>query len=73
MLFRSAMKRAGRNLDGEALVNSLEGMKSFDTGGLTGPIGYGPTDHSGGSTWKIFKAEPATGKFIPMTEWRSPK
>ena len=67
------MKRAGRNLDGEALVNSLEGMKSFDTGGLTGPIGYGPTDHNGGSTWKIFKAEPSTGKFISMTEWRSPK
>jgi len=67
------MRRAGRNLDGEALVNSLEGMKSFDTGGLTGPIGYGPTDHNGGSTWKIFKAEPATGKFISITEWRSPK
>ncbi|MEW6614332.1 MAG: ABC transporter substrate-binding protein [Thermodesulfobacteriota bacterium] len=68
-----AMMRAGRNLDGEVLITSLEGMKNFDTGGLTGPISYSPTNHNGGSTWKIFKADPSTGKFIPITEWRSPE
>ncbi|MEW6616772.1 MAG: ABC transporter substrate-binding protein [Thermodesulfobacteriota bacterium] len=67
------MRRAGRDLNGETLVNSLEGMKNFDTGGLTGSISYSPTNHKGGSTWKIFKADPSTGKFMPMTEWRSPE
>ncbi|MDY7031269.1 MAG: ABC transporter substrate-binding protein [Thermodesulfobacteriota bacterium] len=65
-------KRAGKNLSGETLVETLEGMQNFDTGGLTGPISYSPKSHKGGSTWKIFKAEPSTGKFIPMTEWRKP-
>jgi len=67
------MKRAGRNLDGETLVKSLEGMNNFDTGGLTVPISYSPTSHKGGSAWKIFKADPSTGKFTPMTGWRSPE
>lgn len=65
-------KRAGKDLNGESLVESLEGIKGFDTGGLTGPISYSPTSHNGGSTWKIFKADPSTGKYIPMTDWRKP-
>ncbi|MFH2013136.1 MAG: ABC transporter substrate-binding protein [Pseudomonadota bacterium] len=68
-----ALKRAGRDLDGEAIVKSLEGINNFDTGGICGPITYTPTNHKGGSTWKMFKADPSNGKFIPMTEWRSPK
>ncbi|MFH2012967.1 MAG: ABC transporter substrate-binding protein [Pseudomonadota bacterium] len=68
-----AMKRAGRDLDGEAMVKGLEEMHNFDTGGLTGPISFSSISHKGGSVWKIFKADPSVGKFIPMTEWRSPK
>ncbi|MDY7030739.1 MAG: ABC transporter substrate-binding protein [Thermodesulfobacteriota bacterium] len=67
------MKRAGRNLNGETLVKSLEGIKNFDTGGLTVPISYSSTSHKGGNAWKIFKADPSTEKFIPKTGWRSPE
>ncbi|MFH2012625.1 MAG: hypothetical protein ABIJ37_08010 [Pseudomonadota bacterium] len=49
-------------------------MKNNDTGGISGPISFSPTNHKGGSTWKIFKAaNPSLKKFVPMTEWRSPK
>ncbi|MFH2012966.1 MAG: ABC transporter substrate-binding protein [Pseudomonadota bacterium] len=68
-----ALKRAGRDLDGEALVKSLESMNNFDTGGLSGPISYSPISHKGGSVWKIFKSDPSTGKFIPVTGWRTPQ
>ncbi|MFH2013142.1 MAG: ABC transporter substrate-binding protein [Pseudomonadota bacterium] len=67
------LRRAGRNLDGEALIKGLEGIKDLDMGGLTAPINYSPTNHKGGNAWKIFKSNPSTGKFIPMTEWRSPE
>jgi branched-chain amino acid transport system substrate-binding protein len=63
------LKRAGKNLSGERLVDALETIKDFDSGGLTGPITYSSTSHKGGSSWKIFKANPDTGKFIPMTGW----
>ncbi|MFH2012317.1 MAG: ABC transporter substrate-binding protein [Pseudomonadota bacterium] len=67
------IRRAGRDLDGEAIVKGIEGMKNFDTGGLTGTINYSPTNHKGGNSWKIFKTDLSTGKFIPMTEWKTPE
>ncbi|MDY7031268.1 MAG: ABC transporter substrate-binding protein [Thermodesulfobacteriota bacterium] len=67
------IKRAGKDIDGESLVESIETMKSYDTGGLTGPIRFSSTNHKGGSTWKIFKANPSNGQFIPMTDWRNPE
>ena len=64
------LRRSGPSLSGERLVIALESIKDFDTGGLTGPINYSPTNHKGGDTWKIFKADPSTGGFIPITGWR---
>ena len=68
-----AIKRAGANLSSESLVKSLETIQNFDTGGLCGPISYSKTNHNGGSTWKIFKADPSSGRFMPKTKWRKPK
>ena len=65
------LTRAGRGLNEETYIRALESIKNFDTGGLCGPINYSSTSHKGGNTWKIFKADPDTGKFIPMTGWRS--
>jgi len=64
------LKRAGRDLDREGFIEGMESIKNFDTGGLCGPIRYSPTNHKGGNTWKIFKADPDTGRFIPVTGWR---
>lgn len=65
------LKRAGRNIDREGWINAMEDIKDFDTEGLCGPISYSSNSHKGGSTWKVFKASPDTGKFIPLTGWKS--
>ncbi|KAF0122878.1 MAG: amino acid/amide ABC transporter substrate-binding protein HAAT family [bacterium] len=64
------LKRAGRNLDEEALINALESTKKYDTGGLSGPISYSLESHKGGNSWKIYKADPTGGKYVPLTGWR---
>ena len=70
MVTIEGLKRAGRNLDEESFIKALEGIKNFNTGGLTCPISYNPTSHKGGDSWKIFKSDPKSGKFIPITGWR---
>ena len=67
------LKRTGRELNTEALIDAMETIKNFDTGGLCGHITYSSTSHKGGNTWKIFKADIASGKLIPLTGWRVPK
>jgi len=67
------LKRAGRNLNREAYIDALECIRNLDTGGITGPISYSSKSHKGGDSWKIFKADPDTGKFIPLTGWRKSK
>jgi len=65
------LKRAGRNLDEEALINALESIKNYDTGGLSGPLSYSAESHKGGNSWKIYKADPNSGKYAPLTGWRT--
>ncbi|MDY6969801.1 MAG: ABC transporter substrate-binding protein, partial [Spirochaetota bacterium] len=67
------LKRAGRDLDEDELIEALEDIEEYDTGGLCGPITYSSDSHKGGSSWKIYKSNPDVGKFIPMTDWRVPK
>ena len=40
------VKRAGRQLDTEKLVETLETVRDFDMG-LGAPISFGPTEHQG--------------------------
>ena len=65
------LKRAGRNLNEKTLISALENIKNYDTGGLCGPISYSPTSHKGGDSWKIYKADPVNGKYVPLTRWRT--
>ena len=66
------LRRAGKDLDGEKLVAGLETIKDLDTKGLCGLITYTPTMHYGLSYNKIFRADPKSGKLIPITEWKLP-
>ncbi|MEW6616501.1 MAG: ABC transporter substrate-binding protein [Thermodesulfobacteriota bacterium] len=64
------MKRAGKNLDAETLVDALETLKNFDTGGLCNPITYTSASHKGGDSWRIYRSDPVKQKYVPITEWR---
>ena len=66
------MKRAGKNLNAETLVDSIETIRDFDTKGLCGPITYTSNNHRGLYHCKLFKADPPTGRFLPITDWRRP-
>ncbi|MDY7030965.1 MAG: ABC transporter substrate-binding protein [Thermodesulfobacteriota bacterium] len=70
MMTAEGLKRTGPDLNREAFIDAMETIRNFDTGGLTGPINYSSTSHKGGNTWRIFRADPSTRKFIPLTEWR---
>jgi len=66
------LRRAGKDLDGEKLVAALETIKDLNTKGICGLITYTPTMHYGLNYNKLFKADPKSGKLIPITEWKLP-
>jgi hypothetical protein len=68
-VLKEGLLRAGRDIDGERLVTALESIKDFDMKGLSGPISFSATNHKGMSSAQISKADPASGKFIPVTGW----
>ena len=72
MLFTEGMKRAGRELDNEALVTALESIKDYDAWGLTGPITYGPDDHKGQEYGILYKADVEKGIVRAFGDWRRP-
>ena len=72
VLMIEGIKRAGRNLTPEACVNGMESIRNYDSKGICSPITYTPTNHKAIDRVKLFKAEPSTGKLIPITGWRKP-
>ena len=72
MTLLEGIKRSGRDLTTDSCVNQLESLDNFDTDGLCGPISFSQTDHKGFSSCKLFRADPKSGKLIPITDWRDP-
>ncbi|MEW6614306.1 MAG: ABC transporter substrate-binding protein [Thermodesulfobacteriota bacterium] len=72
IIFAEGMKRAGKNLDGEALIDNIETLKDFDSGGLTGLLTYGKNKHYGSEYWKLYKANVEKKIMEPLTDWRKP-
>ena len=72
LILMEGLKRAGRDLTREGLVDTLENFKNVGTKGLTGPVTYGPNDRKGGGTARIFKANMTDKVFNPVTDYRSP-
>ena len=64
------LHRVGRDLTIDKFVRALESIKEMDTGGLSGPVGFSPTNHKGIHYTKLYKADPASGKLLPITDWR---
>jgi branched-chain amino acid transport system substrate-binding protein len=67
------MKRAGVNLTPESYKDSMETLKDFDTEGIVPPVTYSPTSHAPTTVARLYRADPAKGLMMPITDWRSPK
>ncbi|MDY7034190.1 MAG: ABC transporter substrate-binding protein [Thermodesulfobacteriota bacterium] len=72
MLLLEGISRAERNLNPESCIDGLHSIRDFDTQGICGPITFSPTRHKGKDSARLFKADPSSGKLIPITDWKSP-
>ena len=72
MICAEGLKRAGKDVAPETLVDALETFENFSTGEISGPISYNKTDHKGGRTYKIFKTDIKNQTFIPIIDFRVP-
>ena len=61
----------GKEVNGENIKAALESLRGFDTGGVTAPITFTPTDHHGSKAMRLFKVE--SGKWTQMTDFLSVK
>ena len=72
MLLCEGMARAGKNLNSDSCISALESIQNFDTHGICGPITFSSTKHKGMSSVKLFKADPPSGKLVPISDWKNP-
>ena len=72
MTCAEGLKRAGRNLNPDTLVEAYETFKNFSTGGISGTVSYSKNNHKGGTESKMYKADVKNQTFIPITGFREP-
>lgn len=73
MILYEAFNRTGKDLNTENWVEAMENIRDLDTGGLSGPVSFSPTNHKGFCHSKLYKADPESGRLVPITEWRKPQ
>ena len=73
LLIEEGLKRAGRNLNGETLIQGLESIKGLDTKGVCGIVNCSPTNHKTIEYHRILKANIEKAIFVPITGWRKAK
>ena len=64
------LKRAGRALSREKLVESLEALHAFETG-LSPPVTFGPDRRIGALGAHVVRVDPAGKAFVPVGGWIS--
>jgi hypothetical protein len=72
MICAEGLKRAGRNLIPDTLVDVYETFRNFTAGGISAPVCYSKTNHKGGRTNKLYKTDIEKQTFIPITGFREP-
>jgi branched-chain amino acid transport system substrate-binding protein len=60
--------RSGAPLTGAAVKAALEELSDYDTGGVTFPITFTPSDHRGAKGMRLFRV--VDGAWAPLTEFR---
>ena len=74
LVLSKGIERIGNGeITGPNLKKALESMKNLDTGGITPPITFSPTNHMGAKGVKLFKANLEKKYFEPITDWIYPK
>ena len=73
MIMAKAMAMCGEDLTRERLVQSIESIKDFETGGITGKISYSKNDHCPLTAMRIVKANPKTNRYEAVTDWATTK
>lgn len=63
-----ALKRVGKDLSRERLIQALEGFYNFQTG-LTPPISYGPNRRIGAMGAYVVMVDLKEKKFVPVSGW----
>lgn len=64
------LKRAGRDLTRERLVDALESLRNWDAGGIMPPVSFSPTDHHAQPAGFVCTLE--AGRFRPLSGWITP-
>jgi len=72
LILAEGAKRAGKDLNHETLVAGLEKIRNFDTGGLTGPISYGPNRRKANDCGRFCKADVEKERFVAISGWLRP-
>ncbi|MEW6616576.1 MAG: ABC transporter substrate-binding protein [Thermodesulfobacteriota bacterium] len=72
LIFAEGLKRSGRNLTPDTLVEALESFDKFSSGGISTPVSYSKTNHKGGRGFKIYKADLERETYVPITDYRDP-
>ena len=65
----TGLKNAGADLNRKSYIAGLEKISNLDTGGISEPIGYSATDHTGLSATRPYKYNYDTKKFEAVGEF----
>jgi len=72
ILLEEGLKRSGKGVTREKLVDSIGDVWQLETG-VTPPLTFTPNRHAGALGAQILKVDPGTRRLLPATEWREPR
>jgi ABC-type branched-subunit amino acid transport system substrate-binding protein len=65
------LKRAGKNLTRESYIEAMEGIKDFNSMGLTGPITFGPNRRHGLNSVRLLRGNKAADfSYVEVVGWQ---
>lgn len=71
MLFTQGLQDAGPDLTREKLIDAIDAIRDFDTGG-NGKIEYAPGVRKGTHFYRVLQCDAKNKVFNPITDWREP-
>jgi branched-chain amino acid transport system substrate-binding protein len=68
-LFVEGLKNAGKDLTRDSFMKAVEGIKNFDTGGLSGPVTFGANNRYSTMPGRFYKYDFSKKQYVPATDW----